>query len=105
MVENTHISSALSESRRAKREAEELTDALRHARVEWEQILRDRFRRHPYATIATAVGIGYVLGGGLVPGLLRPIAGVGTRIAIGMLLQNVLGEVMDDGSSDTATEE
>jgi hypothetical protein len=100
------MSSALSESRQAKEEAQRLAAALRRARVEWEEMLRDRFSRRPYATIATAVGIGYVIGGGLVPGLLRPLAGAGSRIAIAFLLQNVLaGSTMDDHTTPTETME
>jgi hypothetical protein len=89
MTDN-RMAAAVSESYRAKHEAEELTASLRRARVEWEETLRDRFRRHPYATLATAVGVGYVVGGGLVPGLVRPVVGAGSRIALGLFLQNVL---------------
>lgn len=91
-MNDASVSSAMSESRHAKEEAEQLAAALRRARTEWEEALRERFRRRPYATLATAAGVGYVLGGGLVPGLLRPLAGAGTRIAFGLLLQSILNE-------------
>lgn len=99
------MSSAMSESRRAKEEAEQLAAALRRARMEWEGTLRERFRRRPYATLATAVGVGYVVGGGLVPGLLRPLAGAGTRLAFGFLLQSILAEPTRRDTTPTKAEE
>jgi hypothetical protein len=102
---NRHMSSALSESRHVKEDAERLAAAVRRARIEWQETLRERFRRRPYATIATAVGIGYVIGGGLVPGLLRPLAGAGGRIAVGLLLQRLLSGSMEDDSPNTETKE
>jgi hypothetical protein len=100
-----HMTSAVSESRHAREEAEQLAAALRRARIEWEETLRERFSRRPYATIATAVGVGYVLGGGLVPGLLRPLAAAGGRVALGLLLQRVLAAPSGDPSPNTRIEE
>ncbi|HET6280734.1 MAG TPA: hypothetical protein VFH73_07210 [Polyangia bacterium] len=41
-----------------------------------------RVKRHPYGTVAAAVGIGYVLGGGLFSRLTARILGVGLRLGV-----------------------
>jgi hypothetical protein len=104
MTDN-RMAAAVSESYRAKHEAEELTASLRRARVEWEETLRDRFRQHPYATLAAAVGVGYVVGGGLVPGILRPIVGAGGRLALSLFLQNVLTGALEGNEPRNDLEE
>ena len=44
--------------------------------------LDGRVKRHPYGTLAAAVGIGYVLGGGLFSPLTARIIGLGLRIGM-----------------------
>lgn len=41
-----------------------------------------RVSRHPYGTVAAAVGIGYVLGGGLFSPLTARVLGLGLRLGI-----------------------
>jgi len=54
--------------------------------------LRGRVQRHPYAMVAAAVGVGYVLGGGLFSALTFRILGVGVRVAaIPLVKQQLLG--------------
>jgi len=43
--------------------------------------LRGRVQRHPYAMVAAAVGVGYVLGGGLFSSLTFRLLGIGVRAA------------------------
>jgi hypothetical protein len=43
--------------------------------------LRGRVRRHPYGTLAAAVGIGYVLGGGLFSSMTARLVRLGIRLA------------------------
>lgn len=43
--------------------------------------LRGRVQRHPYALLAAAAGIGYVLGGGLFTGLTGKLIRIGVRLA------------------------
>lgn len=81
---------ALDHSRQAKAEVEHLAETIRLASSEWEAVLRQRFRERPYATLAVAVGVGYVIGGGLAPGLLRSLAGTGSRLALGVALQRLM---------------
>jgi hypothetical protein len=43
--------------------------------------LRGRVQRHPYGMVAAALGVGYVLGGGLFSRLTFRLVGVGVRVA------------------------
>jgi hypothetical protein len=52
--------------------------------------LRGRVQRHPYAMVAAALGVGYVLGGGLFSGLTFRLAGLGVRLAAVPLVRNQL---------------
>jgi hypothetical protein len=87
---NGHAQSALSHSRQARAEAEHLAETLRLARGEWEQLLRQQLKERPYAALAVAVGVGYVIGGGLAPRIVHTLASSGSRLALGVLLQRVL---------------
>jgi hypothetical protein len=60
--------------------------------------LQGRVDRHPYGTVAAALGIGYVLGGGLFSPLTARVIGLGLRIglrlaAIPVLRDEVFGFV------------
>jgi hypothetical protein len=52
--------------------------------------LRGRVQRHPYGMVATALGLGYVLGGGLFSSLTFRLVGMGARLAAIPLLRNRL---------------
>jgi hypothetical protein len=65
-----------------------------------------RVNRHPYGTLAAAVGVGYVLGGGLFSPLTARILGFGVRIglrlaAIPMLRDELFGFVGALGDRET----
>jgi hypothetical protein len=70
------------ESERVREEFVALTEAALHMASGWRSLLRDRLERRPYATLAVAAGVGYVLGGGLPTGLVRVLIGVGGRLAV-----------------------
>ena len=54
--------------------------------------LRGRVQRHPYAMVAAAVGVGYVLGGGLFSALTFRLFGLGVRVAaIPIVKQQLFG--------------
>lgn len=70
--------------------------------------LQGRVDRHPYGTVAAAIGIGYVLGGGLFTPLTARIVRygirIGLRLAVLPLLKQEVAEIMesigeDDGKS------
>jgi hypothetical protein len=52
--------------------------------------LQGRVDRHPYGTLAAAVGIGYVLGGGLFSPLTARLLGLGLRMGLRMAAIPVL---------------
>ena len=52
--------------------------------------LRGRVQRHPYAMVAAAVGVGYVLGGGLFSSLTFRLFGIGIRVAAIPLVKHQL---------------
>lgn len=54
--------------------------------------LRGRVQRHPYAMVAAALGVGYVLGGGLFSSLTFRLVGLGVRAAaIPLVKQQLVG--------------
>jgi hypothetical protein len=60
------------------------------AKVEEAVDLRSRVDRHPYGTVAAAVGIGYVLGGGLFTSLTARLVRTGLRLAARLAVIPVL---------------
>jgi len=52
--------------------------------------LRGRVQRHPYAMVAAALGVGYVLGGGLFAAFTFRLLGLGVRVAAIPLVKNQL---------------
>jgi hypothetical protein len=72
--------------------------------------LDGRIDRHPYGTLAAAVGIGYVLGGGLFSPLTARILGFGLRMglrlaALPFIKEEVLGALDGFGSDGAGGEE
>jgi hypothetical protein len=68
---------------------------LEEARTTFEDLgqaidLRGRVQRHPYAMVAAALGVGYVLGGGLFSGFTARLLGLGVRAAAIPLVKNQL---------------
>lgn len=57
---------------------------------DWRTLLRAELERQPYATLAVAAGVGYVLGGGVPPTLIRILLGVGGRLAADQLLARIV---------------
>jgi hypothetical protein len=58
--------------------------------------LPGRVDRHPYGTLAAALGIGYVLGGGLFTALTGRIVGLGLRVGVRLALLPMLKEEIAD---------
>jgi hypothetical protein len=67
----------------AKAEAEAAV-VVEDARGLWRETfdIQSRLRRNPYAMVAGAVGIGFVLGGGLFTRLAAKVLGVGLRTGL-----------------------
>ena len=56
--------------------------------------IQERLRRNPYAMEAGAVGIGFVLGGGLFTRLAAKILGTGLRIGLMAALPSLQKEIL-----------
>jgi hypothetical protein len=72
----------LEQSQRVGEDVAALAGAVRQVTRGWEALVRARLENRPYATLALAVGVGYVLGGGVPTGLVRLLLGVGSRLAV-----------------------
>jgi ElaB/YqjD/DUF883 family membrane-anchored ribosome-binding protein len=66
-----------------------LASTARQAAEGWEQVLRERIEQSPYAALAIAAGVGYVLGGGLPTGLFRIGIALGGRAMIDSLVSQI----------------
>jgi len=77
------------EGGRVREEFIALTGAALHLANGWQSLLRDRLERQPYATLAVAAGVGYVLGGGLPTAVVRVLIGVGGRLVVERVLAQV----------------
>ena len=72
----------LRESQRLSDDLSALATAAGHAASGWQALMGEQLSRQPYATLAVATGVGYVLGGGVPTGLVRVLFGLGGRWAI-----------------------
>jgi len=77
------------QSRRVREDVQELFSALFEARSELEDALRARLTERPYVGLAAAAGVGYVLGAGISPGLVRGVVGIGGRIAFAVMMRRL----------------
>lgn len=70
--------------------------------------VKGRVRRNPYGSVAAAVGIGYVLGGGIFTPLTARIVGIGLRLGMRLallpLLKQELFELAEGFGGDEASE-
>ena len=80
----------LEQSERVRDDVRVLVEAATRLTRGWQGLVRDRMERRPYATLAAAAGVGYVLGGGVPTTLLRVLVGVGGRIAVERLMAEVV---------------
>lgn len=77
------------QSERIGAELDELGDTAREMIESARALIGEKLRRQPYAVLATALGVGYVLGGGLPRGVLRGLLVVGGRL----MLENAVARV------------
>jgi hypothetical protein len=67
--------------------------------------IQGRVARHPYGTVAAAIGIGYVLGGGLFTPLTGRIVRLGVRIGLRLAVLPMLKQEMSELVSEIEEEE
>lgn len=91
-------------SRQVRDETQQLARALQDAYAEIESTVREQFTYHPYTTFGVAFGVGYILGGGLPSRFTRLVFELGTRIAVGKMVQQFTGALVpsNDGGAHAA---
>jgi hypothetical protein len=71
--------------------------------------IKGRVDRHPYGTVAAALGIGYVLGGGLftplTAGIVRLGMRIGLRLAVLPMLRQEIAQLVDTMESEDGSGE
>ena len=90
------------QSRRVRTDLEELVSAVVDARSEWEDRLRSRLTERPYVGLAAAAGVGYVLGGGISPALLRMAVALGGRVAFAVMMRRLAASLTQSFGERTA---
>ena len=80
------VREVLERTRRLSDDLDTLAGALGDVARGWQALLRARMEREPYATLAVATGVGYVLGGGVPTAVGRALIGIGGRLAVEQLL-------------------
>ena len=78
-------------SERVREDLSALAGAVRDVSRGWQALLRERLERRPYATLAVAAGVGYVLGGGVPTALVRALVGIGGRLAVEHAIARLAG--------------
>jgi len=70
------------QTQRVRQDLAEFGDTARRTMSRWEDVLRDQLTRHPYGVLGAAAGLGYVLGGGVPPLIVRALLGAVGRVAV-----------------------
>jgi len=78
------------QGRDVREQAHALSESVRDLMGEVTHEIERQMRERPYMTLGVAAGIGFVLGGGLGPRLLR----TGGRLAANMLVAKALGAIV-----------
>lgn len=86
-------------ARRIHRDAATLAAEVRGTTVDAQRYLADRVKRHPYSTLGTAAGIGYVLGGGLGSRLTVVLVGAATRLATALAVRELGVRILRDDAA------
>jgi hypothetical protein len=80
----------LQESQRVRDDLSALAGAANHLAHGWQALVREQLARQPYATLAVAAGVGYVLGGGVPTVVVRALVGLGGRWAVERVIARVV---------------
>lgn len=84
--------------RQIRHDAATLAAEVRGATADLEHYLTDQIERRPYSTLGVAVGIGYVLGGGLSSRLTGVLLGAATRLATALVARELGARILQSGS-------
>jgi hypothetical protein len=77
-------------SRSGSRNGEHAVPSTEVIAKDLDKALQLRVKESPLLTFAVAGALGYVLGGGLTPGVLARLVGAGVRIAIALRVQRAV---------------
>lgn len=80
-------------AREIRRDASALAEDLRDTRQELESAFGEEFTQHPLRTVGIALGVGYVLGGGLTTRLTFSMLGAATRLTTLLMLSREVYEL------------
>lgn len=93
-----------SKGQRVRQEVNGLTAELEGALGDVERIVREQLERRPYATLAAASGVGWVLGGGIPVVLSRMLFGMGGRLALLVLAERLREGLVPTGQNSQEQE-
>ena len=80
------------QTQRVREDLTEFSDAARRTVSQWQDVLREQLTRHPYGVLGAAAGLGWVLGGGVPPMLVRAVFGAVGRVALENALMALAGK-------------
>lgn len=89
METQTEVNSLPRYATRVRHDAEALADSVQEAAGQIENAVAVQMRERPWTTIALAAGAGFVIGGGLATRLTRLMIGVGGRMLVAMMIQEL----------------
>src|SRR5688500_16910488 len=75
-----------------KHNAQAFASSLSNTIKEVDGVVRNVTDRNPYAALGAALGVGFILGGGIPPALVRGVVGFAGRYALAALLSMVVAE-------------
>jgi len=84
------------------REMRELGSTMEDAIDEIGEFLRVQTQTRPYASLAGAAAVGYVLGGGIPTPVISLALGLGSRAAVSLLLRELIAPVIQQSSGRRA---
>jgi hypothetical protein len=80
------------DARETRAHAQAFASSLGNTMKDVDGVVRNVTERSPYAALGAALGLGFILGGGIPPALIRGLAGFAGRYAMAALLSMVVAE-------------
>ncbi len=105
MRDGSRIERLQFKGQRVRQEVSGLTAEVEEALADVDRVVRQQLEQRPYATLAAASGLGYVLGGGVPVALSRIVFGMGGRLAILMLAERIRDQFLTPGTPANPSEE
>jgi hypothetical protein len=90
------------DARDAREHAQAFASSLGNSMKNVDEMVRSVTERNPYAALGAALGVGFILGGGIPPALIRGVVGFAGRYAMAAVLSMV---VAGETAKETAKKE